>query len=55
LNEVEFGEDGGAGLDKQRVHNSDGGKVQLIHVPATRNGVAVTAASFASTLAPIGA
>jgi putative ATP-dependent endonuclease of the OLD family len=42
LNEVKFGEDGGAGLDKQRVHNSDRGKVQLIHVPATRDGGAVT-------------
>ena len=38
LNEVAFGEDGGAGLDKQRIHNSDRGKVQLIHVPATRDG-----------------
>jgi putative ATP-dependent endonuclease of the OLD family len=42
LKEVAFGEDGGAGLDKQRVHNSDRGKVQLIHVPATRDGGAVT-------------
>jgi putative ATP-dependent endonuclease of OLD family len=42
LNDVEFGEDGGAGLDKQRVHSSDRGKVQLIHVPATRDGGAVT-------------
>lgn len=42
LNEVEFGEEDGAGLDKQRVHNSDRGKVQLIHVPATRDSGAVT-------------
>jgi putative ATP-dependent endonuclease of OLD family len=42
LNEVEFGEDSGAGLDKQRVHSSDRGKVQLICVPATRDGSAVT-------------
>ncbi|KAF0118610.1 MAG: hypothetical protein FD149_565 [Rhodospirillaceae bacterium] len=42
LNGVEFGEDGGAGLDKQRVQNSDRGKVQLIHMPATRDGDAVT-------------
>lgn len=42
LDKVEFGEEGGAALDKQPVHNSDRGKVQLIYVPATRDGVAVT-------------
>jgi putative ATP-dependent endonuclease of OLD family len=42
LNEVDFGEEGGAGLDKQRVRSSDRNKVQLIHVPATRDGGAVT-------------
>ena len=42
LNEIEFGDDGGAGLDKQHVPNSDRGKVQLIHMPATRDGGAVT-------------
>ena len=42
LNDVEFGEDGGAGRDKQRMPNSDRGKVQVIHMPATRDGGAVT-------------
>jgi putative ATP-dependent endonuclease of the OLD family len=42
LNEVEFGDDDGAGLDKQRVQNSDRGKIQLVHMPATRDGGAVT-------------
>jgi putative ATP-dependent endonuclease of the OLD family len=42
LDEVEFGEEWGAGLDKQRVHPSDRGKLQLVHVPATRDGGAVT-------------
>lgn len=42
LGDVDFGEDGTAGLDKQHVHNSDRGKVQLVYVPATRDGGAVT-------------
>jgi putative ATP-dependent endonuclease of OLD family len=42
LDDVEFGEDAGAGLDKQRVQASDRSKVQLIYVPATRDGSAVT-------------
>lgn len=42
LDDVEFGEDAGAGLDKQRVLTSDRSKVQLVYVPATRDGAAVT-------------
>ena len=42
LGELEFGEDAGAGLDKQRVQPSDRAKIQLIYVPATRDGGAVT-------------
>jgi len=42
LGEVAFGDEGGAGLDKQRVHYLDRGKIQLIYVPATRDGAAVT-------------
>jgi putative ATP-dependent endonuclease of OLD family len=42
LGNVAFGDDGGAGLDKQRVSNSDRNKIQLVYVPATRDGVAVT-------------
>jgi putative ATP-dependent endonuclease of the OLD family len=42
LDEVEFGDAGGAGLDKQRVSYSDRGKIQLVYIPATRDGVAVT-------------
>jgi putative ATP-dependent endonuclease of the OLD family len=42
LDEVGFGESGGAGLDKQRVSNADRGKIQLVYVPATRDGMAVT-------------
>ena len=42
LDDVEFGEAEGAGLDKQPAHNSDRGKVQLVYVPATRDGIAVT-------------
>ena len=42
LGEVDFGEDAGAGLDKQRVQASDRAKIQLVYVPATRDGGAVT-------------
>lgn len=42
LGEIEFGEDEAAGLDKQRVHLGDRGKVQLVYIPATRDGSAVT-------------
>ena len=50
LDEVEFGEDTGAGLDKQRVQASDRGKIQLIYVPATRDGSAVTRQALHSLL-----
>lgn len=50
LNEVEFGEDTGGGLDKQRVQASDRGKIQLIYVPATRDGIAVTRQALRSLL-----
>lgn len=50
LNEVDFGEDTGAGLDKQRVQSSDRGKIQLIYVPATRDGAAVTRQALRSLL-----
>lgn len=42
LNEVEFGEEGVARLDKQPVHSTDRGKIQLVYIPATRDGNAVT-------------
>ncbi len=42
LDDVDFGEDAGGGLDKQRVHATDRGKIQLIYVPATRDSTAVT-------------
>ena len=42
LNDVEFGEEGVAALDKRKIHSSDRGKVQLIYMPATRDGTAVT-------------
>lgn len=42
LGKVAFGDDGGAGLDKQRVSSSDRNRVQLVYVPATRDGAAVT-------------
>ncbi|MBN8992420.1 MAG: AAA family ATPase [Rhizobiales bacterium] len=42
LGEVAFGDAGGAGLDKQHVSYSDRGKIQLVYIPATRDGVAVT-------------
>lgn len=42
LGDVAFGDDGGAGLDKQRVSNSDRNRIQLVYVPATRDGAAVT-------------
>ncbi|WPZ03951.1 AAA family ATPase [Blastomonas marina] len=42
LDEVEFGEEGGAHLDKQRVQPSDRSKIQLFYVPATRDSGAVT-------------
>jgi len=42
LDRVEFGDTGGAELDKQRVSNADRGKIQLIYIPATRDGSAVT-------------
>jgi putative ATP-dependent endonuclease of OLD family len=42
LDDVEFGEVEGVGLDKQLVHSSDRGKIQLVYVPATRDGIAVT-------------
>jgi|GEM_PF-66167 len=42
LGDVDFGEDAGAGLDKQRVQASDRAKIQIIYVPATRDGGAIT-------------
>lgn len=39
---IEFGEEGGAGLDKQPVQGSDRSKIRLVYVPATRDGNAVT-------------
>jgi putative ATP-dependent endonuclease of the OLD family len=42
LEAVAFGDDGLAGLDKQPLSGSDRNKIQLVHVPATRDGVAVT-------------
>ena len=42
LGSVEFGEEGVGALDKQRIHNSDRGRIQLIYMPATRDGNAVT-------------
>lgn len=50
LDGVDFGEDTGAGLDKQRVQASDRGKIQLIYVPATRDGAAVTRQALRSLL-----
>ncbi|WP_316167513.1 MULTISPECIES: ATP-dependent nuclease [unclassified Bradyrhizobium] len=42
LSDVAFGDEGGAGLDKQKVSSADRTKIQLVYVPATRNGAAVT-------------
>lgn len=42
LGDVEFGQEGGVTLDKQPLLHSDRGKIQLVHVPATRDGGAVT-------------
>ncbi len=42
LDEVEFGEEGGAHLDKQRVQPSARNKIQLFYVPATRDSGAVS-------------
>lgn len=42
LDDVEFGEEDGASLDKERAQATDRAKVQLIYVPATRDGGAVT-------------
>ena len=50
LDHVEFGEEAGAGLDKRRVQTSDRGKIQLVYVPATRDGVAVTRQALRSLL-----
>jgi len=50
LGNVDFGEDAGAGLDKQRVQASDRGKIHVIYVPATRDGAAVTRQALYSLL-----
>lgn len=50
LDEVDFGEDTGAGLDKQRVQTYDRGKIQIVYVPATRDGAAVTRQALRSLL-----
>ncbi len=50
LDDVDFGEDTGAGLDKRRVQGSDRGKIQLVYVPATRDGAAVTRQALRSVL-----
>ena len=42
LDEVEFGGEGGANLDKQRVSGPDRAKIQLVYIPATRDSRAVT-------------